>query len=82
MPITTSPIIEDYAEEMVHLLHQSWRSGTPLYKSDAMWDANVFVPHPNGGMISQAAGDVWYMITPHMQAIYEHARRTYSLKVD
>ena len=82
MAITNSPVIEDYAVEMVLELHRSWRNGTPLYKTDAMWSAYAFIPHPNGGMISSTAESVWYMLTPHIQAIYEHARRTYSMEVD
>lgn len=82
MAITNSPAVEDYAVEMANALHRSWRNGTPLYKTDAMWDAYIFIPHPNGGMVSSTAESVWYMLTPHMQTIYDHARRTYSAEVD
>lgn len=82
MSITTSPAIEDYAVEMVNALHHSWRNGAPLYKTDAMWDAFIFIPHPNGGMISSTAESVWYMLTPHIQSIYDYARRTYHAEVD
>jgi hypothetical protein len=82
MAITNSPAVEDYAVEMVNALHRSWRKGTPIYKIDAMWDVYLFIPHPNGGMISSTADSVWYMLTPHIQDIYDYARRTYNVEVD
>jgi hypothetical protein len=74
---SSSVFIEEMATAMVQALCTSWKRGSPIYTADGMWEAMIEEPHPNGGTITYPAHYKWHYLTPHMQEIYQYARRLY-----